>query len=70
LTGVHGAEGLDLIAYVREHCPRTRTVLLSAYSSPELEQEALRRGADVVLRKPKPLADLTQVILGLLKDSP
>lgn len=67
LTGVQGAEGLEIIAYVRKHCPATRTVLLTAYGTPEVEAEARRRGADVVMRKPKPLHDLAQVVLGLVE---
>lgn len=67
LTGVHGAEGLEIVGYVREHCPWTKTILLTAYGSPELEEEARRRGVDLVLRKPKPLPDLAQMVFGLLQ---
>jgi DNA-binding NtrC family response regulator len=70
LTGVHGAEGLEIVGYVREHCPGTKTILLTAYGSPELEEEALRRGVHLVLRKPKPLPDLAQMVLGLLQADP
>jgi two-component system response regulator PilR (NtrC family) len=66
LSGVHGAEGLEVVKYVREHCPWARTILLTAYGSPAVEQEALSRGVDAVIRKPKPLPDLAQVVLGLL----
>jgi DNA-binding response OmpR family regulator len=66
LTGVHGAEGLEVLSFVREHAPWTRTILLTAYGSDELESEALRRGADAVLRKPKPLPDLAQVVFSLV----
>lgn len=67
LTGVHGAEGLEVISYVREHCPWTRTILLTAYGSPELEVEARSRGADAVLRKPQSLANVAQVLTGLFE---
>lgn len=66
LTGVHGAEGLDIIDHVRQHCPATRTILLTAYGSPELEDEARARGVDAVLRKPKPLPDLAQLVFSLI----
>jgi two-component system response regulator PilR (NtrC family) len=69
LTGVHGAEGLEIIRYIREHCPGTRTILLTAYGSPELEAEAFERGVDAVMRKPQALPDLAQAILGLLEGS-
>jgi DNA-binding response OmpR family regulator len=67
LTGVHGAEGLEIVAYVREHCPETRTILLTAHGSRELEEEARERGVDVVLRKPRPLPELTRTVLGLME---
>lgn len=66
LTGVHGAEGLDLIAFVRERCPWTRTVLLTAHSSPEIEAAGRERGVDLVLRKPRPLPEIAQAVLSLL----
>lgn len=66
LTGDHGAEGLDLIAYVRERCPSTRTLLLTAHSSPDIEAAGRERGVDLVLRKPWPLPDVAQAVMALL----
>jgi DNA-binding response OmpR family regulator len=65
LTGSHGAEGLEIIGYVRERCPWTRIILLTAYGSPEVEAEALRRGADAFLHKPKPLAEVARILVAL-----
>lgn len=69
LTGVHGAEGLDMIGFVREHAPWTRTILLTAYGSPEVEAEARRRGVDAFVRKPRPLPDLAELALGLIESA-
>jgi ActR/RegA family two-component response regulator len=66
LTGVHGAEGLDILGFVRDNCPGTRTILLTAYGSADLSREARERGADVVLSKPQPLPDVAQVLMGLV----
>jgi DNA-binding response OmpR family regulator len=66
LTGVDSAEGLDLIAFIHERSPRTRSILLTAYGTPEIEREARRRGADAMIVKPKALPDLAQVVIGLL----
>jgi len=68
LTGVHGAEGLEILAYVRNNCPETRTILLTAYGSAELNREARERGADVILSKPQPLPDMAQVVLSLVAE--
>jgi CheY-like chemotaxis protein len=42
--------------------------MLSAYVSPEVEEEALRVGADAVLRKPQPLAELANLAFGLMRE--
>ena len=66
LSGTPGAEGLELIESVRARSPRTRIILLTAYGSREIEAEALRRGADAFLHKPKPLAEVAQIASGLM----
>lgn len=66
LSGIHGAEGLDLVSMVRECCPNTRVIVLTAYGSVEVQQEALRRGADAVLHKSMPLAEVAATAIKLL----
>jgi DNA-binding response OmpR family regulator len=66
LTGIYRTEGLGIIASVRERCPWARTVLLTAYGSPEIEAEARRLGVDSFLHKPKPLTEVAEVVAGLL----
>lgn len=66
LTGSYGTEGLQIISDVRQCCPGTRVILLTAYGSDEIEAEARRRGVDVLLHKPKPLAEIAQIVFALL----
>ncbi len=66
LGGINDTEGLDVIEYIRQHHPKTRIIVLTAFGSSEMEAEARTRGADVFLRKPKPLSDVAQVIFGLI----
>lgn len=66
LTGVNQTEGVDLVAYVRERFAPTRTIILTAYGSPEAERLAFELGVDAFLRKPKRLPDLAQIVLALL----
>jgi DNA-binding NtrC family response regulator len=66
LTGVHGAEGLEILSYVRGHCPWTRTILLTAYGSQLLEAEACERGVSLMLHKPQALPDLADAVAVLL----
>lgn len=67
LTGIGGVEGLDIVAHVHQRCPGTRVLLLTAYGSPEIEREALRRGAHALLHKPKPLPELAEIAVTLLE---
>ena len=62
-------EGLDTIRMIRQQNPQTRIIVLTAYGSPEVEEEAKRCGVDAFLRKPKPLSEVAQVVQGLI-DSP
>lgn len=70
LTMTSNQEGLDMIKMIREHNPQTRIVVLTAYGSAEIEDEARRRGADAFLRKPKPLSQVAQVVQGLIESPP
>jgi two-component system OmpR family response regulator len=67
LTGIYGVEGLELVGYVRQRCPRTRIILLTAYGTPEIETEARRLGVDAFIYKPQPLPELAQIVLALLE---
>lgn len=63
-------DGLDIIKMIRGHNPQTRIIVLTAYGSAEMEDEARRCGADAFLRKPKPLSQVAQVVHGLLEAPP
>lgn len=60
-------DGLDIIKLAHRHHPKTRIVVLTAYGSAEMEDEAMRCGADAFLRKPKPLSQVAQVVQGLIE---
>jgi putative two-component system response regulator len=69
LTGMDSMEGLEIVGHVQERYPETRTILLTAYGTPEIENEARRRGASMVLPKPQPLSSLSEKVAGLLEQS-
>ena len=69
MTGAHGREGLELLSYVRERCPWTRAMVVTACGSTELEEEARRRGARAFLQKPAPLATIARTASQLLRDT-
>jgi two-component system response regulator PilR (NtrC family) len=60
-------EGLQLLRVAHERNPETLVVILTAYGSSEVEEEAKLLGADAFLRKPQPLSQVAQVIRGLLE---
>ena len=70
LTMTSNQEGLEMIRMIREINPQTRIVVLTAYGSAEIEDEARRCGADAFLRKPKPLSQVAQVVQGLIESPP
>lgn len=66
-TTTRNPDGLDIIKMIRDHSLQTRIVVLTAYGSAEVEDEARRCGADAFLRKPKPLSQVAQIVQGLLE---
>ena len=70
LTMTSNHDGLNMIRIIREQKPQTRIIVLTAYGSAEIEDEARRCGADAFLRKPKPLSQVAQVVQGLLESPP
>jgi CheY-like chemotaxis protein len=69
LTRFGGTEGLEVLREIRRSDRGTRVILLSAYISSEVEEEAWALGADGVLRKPQPLPELAQLALALMGTS-
>ena len=69
LSDTHGAEGLDLVSFVRRCGSRTPVLLLTAYGSSDVERAARDRGADAFLQKPIALSQLAQIV-GELVGSP
>lgn len=63
-------DGLEIIKLVHRRHPDTRIIVLTAYGSAEMEDEARQCGADAFLRKPKPLSQVAQVVQGLIESPP
>lgn len=69
LSGIHSNEGLELIRYARERSPWTRIIVLTGYGSSDMEIDALNRGVDAFLHKPRPLAELAEIAAGLTENT-
>ena len=66
LTGLGDLGGIEVAKSIYERYPGTPMIILSAYRSPEIEAELLRHGVGVFLRKPKPLPDVAQIVVGIV----
>lgn len=69
LSGTDGTEGLEIVRFMRERCPGTRVVVLTAYGSAEIAREAGRRGVDAFLHKPKRLFEVEKIVSELVEKS-
>jgi DNA-binding response OmpR family regulator len=70
LTRWGGGEGLQVIEEIRRSNPGAAIVVLSAYVDEDSEQEARRRGADLILRKPHPLPAVARAAFHLMEGHP
>jgi two-component system, OmpR family, response regulator TctD len=66
ITRFGGTEGLEVLREIRRRDHGTSVIVLSAYISPEVEEEARALGADGILRKPQPLPDLAHLAFALM----
>jgi DNA-binding NtrC family response regulator len=62
LTPVKSNEGLEIVNVLRHESPETKVIMLTAYSTEEVEREADRYGISAFLRKPVSLPILRQVV--------
>jgi CheY-like chemotaxis protein len=63
------AEGLEVLREIRRRDRAANIIVLSAYISPEVEEEAKHLGAAAVVRKPQGLADLAQLALVMMESA-
>jgi len=62
------AEGLALLDAIRRISPRTRVLTLTGFATPEMEDEVLRRGSTMVMRKPAHGDEILAAIADLLAE--
>jgi RNA polymerase sigma factor (sigma-70 family) len=61
-------EGLELLDGIRRISPRSRVLTLTGFATQELEDEVLRRGSSMVLRKPAQAPEILAAIAELLAE--
>jgi len=60
--------GLELLMEIRKNYPDTKVVIMTAYGSSEVQQEANARGCFKYIEKPFEIQDLRQIILDGVED--
>ena len=70
LTTTGSTEGLEIIRHLRNRRSSARVIMLSAYGTAFAQHEAIRRGADIFLHKPRPLAEIARVAEQLMGEMP
>lgn len=63
-------DGFAIARFARFTSPKTRIVILTAYGSPCLEEEARRIGIERLLPKPQPLVELWALVQELAGQAP
>jgi len=65
LSGMYGIEGLELLSYVKGKNPATEVIIMTAYGSDEIREDAYRRGAFYYYEKPIDINHLVEKIQSL-----
>lgn len=60
--------GLDLLLNVHENYPQTKVVIMTAYGSSEIQEEANKRGCFKYIEKPFEIQELRQLILNVIEE--
>ncbi|MBF0344420.1 MAG: response regulator [Nitrospirae bacterium] len=59
--------GIEVLKHVKQDHPKTAVIMLIGYSSVNEEQEAMRHGAFIVLRKPPDIDVIVETLKRALK---
>jgi len=58
LSGMYGIEGLELLSFIKNMHPETEVIIMTAYGTEEIKEDAYRRGAYYYYEKPIDLSHL------------
>lgn len=64
MSGIAGIEGLELLTYIKDRYA-TEVIIMTGYGTPEIEEEAYRRGAYHFFRKPIEPGELLKKVADL-----
>jgi CheY-like chemotaxis protein len=58
--------GLDLLVQIKKQHPETRVIIMTAYGSSDVQEEANRRGSVYYVEKPFEISDIRKIIIDLI----
>ena len=62
LSGMYGIEGLELLSFIKQMHAETEVIIMTAYGSDEIKEDAYRRGAYYYYEKPIDLSHLVNKV--------
>ena len=62
MSGILGVEGLELLSYIKRYWPETKVIIMTAYGSDDIRQDAYARGANYYYDKPVDILELVKRI--------
>ncbi len=65
LSGMYGIEGLELLSYIKKLHPETQVIIMTAYGSDSIKEDAYRRGAFHYYEKPIEIPHLVSDVAAL-----
>ena len=65
LSGMYGIEGLELLSYIKKINPATEVIIMTAYGSDEIREDAFSRGAFHYYEKPIDIGHLITKVRAL-----
>jgi len=65
LSGMYGIEGLELLSFIKDIHPGTEVIIMTAYGTEEIKEDAYRRGAYYYYEKPIDLSHLVDKVHAL-----
>lgn len=62
-----GMSGLDLVSMLKRKKPDIRIIVITAYGSPEVNQQVVEQGAEMYIEKPFDIHELKQIVIKMLE---
>jgi DNA-binding NtrC family response regulator len=62
---MRGPDGVEVLKFVKEHCPSTKVIVITGFATEETAREVLERGATDFIPKPFKMSKLREIVYRL-----